>query len=200
MRVLIACEFSGTVREAFRRRGHDAWSCDLLPTEKDGKHIEGDAFVVIYQSRPWDLLIAHPPCTYLANSGVKWLYRGGRKENGPDPERWEKMRVAAKFFRDLLQAPINHIAVENPVMHEYAAEEIGSRADQFVQPWMFGHGEVKATGLHLKNLPPLKPTRVVDGRTPRVHYASPGPDRWKERSRTMWGIADAMAEQWGSTK
>lgn len=181
MKVLVVCEFSGIVRDAFARRGHDAWSCDLLPTERMGKHIQGDAIEAIH-SRKWGLLIAHPPCTRLAVSGARWFkdYR-------------EEQEEALEFVRTLLNAPVDHIALENPV------SIISSRIrkpDQIIQPWQFGHGETKATCLWLKNLPKLVPTKIVSGRVPRVHHASPGPDRWKERSRTLVGIAEAMASQW----
>jgi hypothetical protein len=189
VRVLIGCEFSGIVREAFRRRGHDAWSCDLLPAE-DGSpfHIQGDVRGVMGDG--WDLGIFHPHCTYLTNSGVRWLYS--------EPLRWQKLIDGAVFFRELLAAPIPRIAVENPIMHGWARKIVGRGPDQIIQPHQFGHGETKATGLHLVNLPRLKPTNIVSGRTPRVHYASPGPDRWRERSRTLPGIAAAFAEQWGA--
>lgn len=187
MRVLVACEFSGVVREAFRRRGHDAWSCDLLPAEDSPEHhIREDALnVITYWHGPWDLMIAHPPCTHLAVSGARWF-----------KEKQAEQAEALEFVRKLLDAPIPRIALENPI------SIISSRIrkpDQIVQPWQFGHGETKATCLWLKNLPKLEPTNIVEGRTPRVHYASPGPNRWKERSRTMQGIADAMADQWGGT-
>lgn len=196
MRVLIACEFSGVVREAFRRRGHDAWSCDLLPAEDGSEyHFQIDVEHVmapnpwdefgrkngIYQ---WDLMIAHPPCTHLAVSGARWF-----------KEKQTEQAEALAFVSRLMAAPIQRIAIENPI------SIISSRIrkpDQIIQPWQFGHGETKATCLWLKNLPNLVPTNIVEGRTPRVHYASPGPDRWKERSRTMTGIAEAMADQWGS--
>jgi hypothetical protein len=192
MRVLVACEFSGVVRDAFRVRGHDAWSVDLLPTESDPRyHFVADAALCVESwahmfdpLTPWDLLIAHPPCTHLAVSGARWF-----------KEKRAEQEDALAFVRRLLAAPVGRIALENPV------SIISSRIrkpDQIVQPWMFGHGETKATCLWLKNLPPLKPTNIVEGRTPRVHFASPGPDRWKERSRTLQGIADAMAEQWGN--
>lgn len=187
MRVLIACEFSGTVRDAFATKGHDAWSCDLLPTEKPGNHIQDN--VLNHLGDGWDLMIAHPPCTYLCNSGVCWLYR---KEG-----RWDQMKEAAKFFKRFLEAPIPRIAVENPIMHKYAIEIIGRRQDQVIQPYMFGHGERKATCLWLKNLSPLEPTELVEGREQRLHRLPPSPDRWKERSRTYKGIAEAMATQWG---
>lgn len=197
-RVLINCEFSGIVREAFRARGHDAWSCDLLPAE-DGSpyHIEGDALHAMHLG--WDLMIAHPPCTFLANSSSKHLYAGMKKENGPNPERWARMGHAALFFKAMLEAPIKRIAVENPIMlgHPKRLFDIPDQT-QTIQPWQFGHGETKATCLWLINLPNLEATNIVSGRTARVHKASPGPDRWKERSRTLTGIAEAMAEQWGS--
>ena len=194
MRVLVACEFSGIVRDAFIAAGHDAVSCDLLPSERPGPHIVGDARVIATPAGRWDLLIAHPPCTYLANSGVRWLYGG--KGTVRDESRWRRMEDAAILFRTLLDhAPIPMVAVENPIMHRHAGLP---KPTQIIQPWQFGHPETKATGLWLRGLPPLVPTDVVDGRTPRVHYASPGPDRWKERSRTLPGIAAAMAEQWGA--
>jgi site-specific DNA-cytosine methylase len=183
MRVLIACEFSGVVREAFRVRGHDAWSCDLLDAEDDSEyHFKGD--VIEQMHRNWDLMVAHPPCTHLAVSGARWF-----KDKLPE------QRHALEFVRSLLECSIPRIALENPI------SIISSRIrkpDQIIQPWQFGHGETKATCLWLKNLPKLVPTKIVEGREPRVHYASPGPDRWKERSRTMTGIAEAMADQWGS--
>jgi hypothetical protein len=195
MRVLVACEFSGIVRDAFRARGHWAMSADLIPserTEPGWAHYQGDVLDLLDSS--WDLMIAHPPCTYLANSGVRWLYKDGE----PDNDRWLAMKESGNFFRRLLEAPIPRIAVENPIMHRWGKLIVGRGQDQIIQPWMFGHGEVKATCLWLKGLPKLEPTKIVDGRTPRVHHASPGPDRWKERSRTLQGIADAMADQWGS--
>jgi hypothetical protein len=193
MNVLVACEFSGVVRDAFIAKGHSAISCDLLDTESPGPHYVGNIMDIIDDG--WDLMIAHPPCTYLTNSGARWLYGG--KGTVKDPDRWAKMEESAHFFLDLLNAPVPRIAVENPVMHGHATKIIGRKADQIIQPWQFGHGEIKGTGLWLKNLPPLVPTNIVDGRSPRVHYASPGPNRWKERSRTYTGIAEAMAEQWG---
>jgi hypothetical protein len=186
-KVLVACEYSGIVRDAFSEKGWDAWSCDFLPTEKPGNHIQGDVLDVIGEK--WDLIIAHPTCTYLCNSGVRWLT--------DNPERWEQMKQAALFFKTFLQLSGNqHVAVENPIMHKYAVEIIGCRQTQVVQPWMFGHGETKGTGLWLKYLPPLRPTNIVDGREQRLWKLPPGPDRWKERSRTFQGIADAMADQW----
>ena len=188
MRVLVACEYSGTVREAFRQRGHYAISCDLLPADDgSGNHKQCDARELLHL--PWDLLIAHPPCTRLCNSGVRWL---------AERDLWADMREGAELFNAFLNAPIPRIAVENPVMHRYAREVVGRGPDFTVQPWQFGHGEVKRTCFWTKGLPPLQPTDIVEGRTPRVHHASPGKDRWKERSKTMQGIADAMADQWGA--
>ena len=199
MKVLVACEYSGVVRDAFIDRGHDAVSCDLLPTEKAGPHCEDDVLEYIRQSHGfgWDLMIAHPPCTYLSNSGVKHLYKGGNKANGIDVHRMASMVDAARFFKKLWDADIPRIAVENPIMHGYGKELIGTRQTQVIQPWQFGHGEIKATCLWLKNLPPLAPTNVVDGREARVHKLPPSADRWKLRSTTLTGIASAMAEQWG---
>lgn len=182
MRVLVACEFSGVVRDAFRARGHDAMSCDLLPTEVPGPHHQGDVRDVLEQQ--WDLMIAHPPCTHLAVSGARWF-----------KDKQAEQADALNFVRLLLNAPVPRIALENPI------SIISSRIrkpDQIIQPWQFGHGETKATCLWLKGLPKLEATDVVDGREARVHKMPPGPDRWKERSRTFPGIAAAMAEQWGS--
>ncbi len=182
MRVLIACEFSGIVRDAFIAAGHDAVSCDLLPSERPGPHYQGDVRDVLDDG--WDLMVAHPPCTYLAVSGARWF-----------AQKPQEQAEALHFVRFLLEAPIARIALENPV------SIISSRIrkpDQIIQPWMFGTGETKATCLWLRGVPRLKPTNIVAGRTPRVHYASPGPDRWKERSRTDVNIAAAMADQWGS--
>ena len=191
IRVLVACEFSGVVREVFRRRGFDAWSCDLLPAEDGSKyHIQDD--VRNHLNDGWHLMIAHPPCTYLANSGVRWLHER--------PERWKKLKEAAEFFRTLLNAPIEHIAVENPIPHKYAVQLIGRKYDQIIQPYQFGEPYSKATCFWLKNLPPLRPTRIIPKKfvIQKVWYESPGPDRWKRRSRTYRGVAEAMAEQWGS--
>jgi hypothetical protein len=195
-RVLVACEFSGTVRRAFVARGHDAWSCDLLPAE-DGsnRHIVGDARDLLGDG--WDLLVAHPPCTRLCNFGVRWL-------TIPPPgktldQMQAELREGAALFSTFWTAPIPRICVENPVMHRYAKALIQDYREpaQSVQPWQFGHGEIKRTCFWLRGLPPLRPTRIVDGRTPRVHHMSPGPDRWRERSRFFSGIAEAMADQWG---
>lgn len=194
--VLVACEFSGTVRDVFAKRGWDAWSCDLLPSETPGNHIQGDALMAVRS--PWDLVIAHPPCTYLANSGARFMYYGGKKENGLDLERREKMLEGAKFFRLLHTIPGNHVAVENPIMLGVAkkAAECGEPT-QVIQPWMFGHGETKATCLWLRGLPNLVPTNIVDGREQRLWKLPPSENRWKLRSKTYQGIADAMAVQWG---
>lgn len=195
MRVLVGCEFSGTVREAFRARGHDAWSCDLLPAEDESYfHFIGDVRTVLWMG--WDLLIAHPPCTFLANSGIRWLYVDGKKSNGMDFKRWRDMEDGAAFFNAMVNAPVSRVCVENPRMHTYAQKLCGEPS-QYVQPWQFGHGEVKETGLRLRGLPPLRASNVVEGRQARVHRMAPGADRWKERSRTYQGIAQAMAEQWG---
>ena len=195
MKVLVACEYSGKVRDAFLRAGHDAMSCDLLPTDAPGPHYTGDVADVI--SDGWDLMVAHPPCTYMTNSGVSWLHK--------DDSRWEKLDEAASFFRLLWDAPITKIAIENPIMHKYARDRIGVDHVQLVQPYMFGHPESKATCLWLKNLPPLMPTldvRTEMDRLPkrerqRLHYLPPSADRWKVRSETHQGLADAMARQWG---
>lgn len=181
MRVLVACEFSGRVRDAFIAAGHDAVSCDLLPSETPGPHYQGDIRDMLVAD--WDLLIAHPPCTHLAVSGARWF-----------AEKRQEQAEALDFVRLLLNAPIPRIALENPV--SVISSRI-RRPDQIVQPWMFGDGEVKATCLWLKGLPKLIPDRIVEGRADRVHREPPGPDRWKNRSRTYPGIARAMAEQWG---
>ena len=194
VRVLVACEFSGIVRDAFAARGHDAVSCDLLPTERPGPHRQCDVFDVVDTDPYWDLMIYHWPCTRLCNSGVRWLYGG--KGTVPEHKRWAAMHWDATQFRRLLDCSIPKVAGENPIPHKYAREVMGNYT-QTIQPWQFGHGETKRTCLWLRNLPPLVPTNIVEGRTPRVHHAWPGPNRWKERSRTMQGIADAMAEQWG---
>jgi len=187
MKVLIACEFSGVVRDAFRKKGHDAYSCDLLATGQS-YHLQCDVMEII-ETRKWDLMIAHPPCTYLCNSGVRWLHSR--------PERFEKMILASIFFKQLLDASIDKIAVENPIMHSYALDAIGRKYDQKIQPWMFGHGETKATCLWLKNLPPLESTNIVEDRNQRILNMGPSNDRSKIRSITYQGIANAMAEQWG---
>lgn len=198
LRVLVACECSGAVRRAFRRLGHDAWSCDLQPAEDCSPfHIRGDAVAAAY-GQPWDILIAHPECTYLANSGAKHLYVGMNAANGPNPDRWAMMGAAASFFMLLWNAPVPRIAVENPVMLGHPKRLFGIPDPmQIIQPWQFGHGETKATCLWLHNLPPLAPTNIVSGREQRVFRMAPGPERKRNRSRTFDGIADAMAAQWG---
>lgn len=181
MKVLVACEYSGRVRDAFRSRGHDALSCDLLPGDVPGPHYQGDVRDLLTDH--WDLMIAHPPCTHLAVSGARWF-----------KDKQEEQKQALDFVRLLLNAPIEKIALENPV------SVISSRIrkpDQIIQPWQFGHGETKKTCLWLKNLEPLKATDVVDGRENRIHRMPPSADRWKLRSVTYQGIADAMADQWG---
>jgi len=192
VRVLVACEYSGRVRNAFRRRGHDAWSCDVIESEDSSPfHYQGDALALLDQG--WDLMVCHPPCTYLTRAGARWW-----------PERQREQEEALQFVRRLMAAPIRRIALENP------PGAIGTRiraADQYIQPWQFGHPETKMTGLWLKGLPLLQATNNVEAEMltlpmkerSKVHYAAPGPNRWKERSRTYEGIAEAMAEQWGKT-
>ena len=196
MRVLVACEYSGRVRDAFSRNGHDAVSVDFLPSETEGNHIIGDVLEVI-RSQSFDLMIAHPPCTFLTNSGVTWLHK--------DSSRWAKLDDASTFFKALLDAPIERICVENPIPHKYAVERIGDTYSQLIQPWMFGHMETKATCLWLKGLWPLVPTTNLKSETwalppaqrQRLLWLSQSQGRWKERSRTYKGIAEAMACQWG---
>ena len=190
MKVLVACEYSGTVRDAFIRLGHEAMSCDLLPTDKPGPHYQGDVFDIINDG--FDLMIAHPPCTYLCNSGVRWLIKDGVFLE----PRHTEMVNGAEFFKKLLNVNIPKIAIENPIMHKHAKNIIGVNQSQTIQPWMFGHGETKATCLWLKGLPLLTPTNIVDGREARIHKLPPSKDRWKIRSTTYQGIADAMAIQW----
>lgn len=186
------------MRNAFLDRGHDAWSCDLLPSE-DGsnRHITGDARDLLNDG--WDcLIVAHPPCTRLCNSGVRWL---SKPPKGKTLDRmWQELREGAALFSDFWNAPIPRRCIENPVMHKHAKAIIENyqKFGQSVQPWQFGHGEVKRTCLWLHDLPPLKPTGIVKGRTARVHRTPPGPNRWKERSKFFPGIAAAMADQWGS--
>jgi hypothetical protein len=201
MKVLIACEFSGIVRDAFAARGHDAWSCDLLPCEQGGQHIQGDCPEVLQQG--WDLMVAHPPCTYLTVSANKWM-KPEFMHKFPDRPRQRQEAIA--FFMALYNAPIERVAVENPIG---IMSSTFRKPDQVIQPWMFGHGETKATCLWLRGLPPLQPTHRKDdffcaqepeARGQRLHKLPPSPDRWKERSRTFQGIADAMAEQWGAAR
>lgn len=200
MRVLVGCEHSGTVGAAFQAAGHTVLTCDFLPSERDDvPHYRGDVFAAIGLFRP-DLMIAHPPCTYLSGSGARWLTQTPAR---PRPgvlygaERREAQRDAVEFVRRLLDADVARIAVENPVG---MLSSLYRPADQYVQPWQFGHGEIKKTGFWLKNLPPLTPTNIVAGREARVHRMPPGPDRWRERSRTYPGIAEAMAQQWGKSR
>ena len=181
LRVLVACEYSARVRDAFRRQGHDAWSCDLLECEADPQwHLQQPVENVLADG--WDLMVAHPPCTHLAVSGARWF-----------KNKQIEQEAALNFVNMLLNAPVPKIALENPI--SIISSHI-RKPDQIIQPWWFGHGETKATCLWLKNLPCLKPTQVVEGRDAKVHWMSPGPNRWKERSRTYTGIAEAMAAQW----
>jgi hypothetical protein len=182
MRVLVACEFSGIVREAFRKRGHDAWSCDLLPTEIPGQHLQMSVHRA-WANEDFELIICFPPCTHLASSGARWF----KLKSAEQAE-------AIQFFKECMAAPAPHVAVENPIgiMSTHCR-----KPDQIIQPWQFGHGETKATCFWLRCLPKLVPTNIVDGRRGRVWLEPPSPNRWKNRSRTYQGIADAMAEQWG---
>jgi hypothetical protein len=194
MKVLVACEYSQIVTQAFRAKGHEAYSCDLLPTDGNPDwHYQSDIFHLLHNPLTmwWDLIIAHPPCTRLCNSGVRWLN---------ERNLWEEMRAGALFFKSLLNSNCDRICVENPIPHKYAIEIIGEKYTQVVQPWQFGHSTSKATCLWLKGLPELKPTNIIpkEQRTQDIWLAAPGPNRWKERSKTFTGIAQAMAEQWGS--
>ena len=194
MRVLIACEFSGVVRDAFLRRGFDAVSCDLLPTERPGPHIQGDVAPLLEEA--WDLIVAHPPCTYLCNSGVRWLH-----ENNP-PDRWQLLADASEFFLSFWYADCGRVAIENPTMHMYAKDLVGIRPQFCVHPYHFGHPESKRTCFWTRGLPPLMATNVVAN--PKVANKvwmmnlPPGEERWRRRSETFEGIAEAMADQWGS--
>lgn len=192
MNVLVACECSGTVRDAFRARGHNAWSCDIMPSDRSQDyHYQCDMHQMFYHeivTPRWDLVIAHPPCTRICNSGVCWL----EKRN-----LWGQLELACRFFRMFLELDVPKLVIENPIPHKYAIEQIGVKYDQIIQPWQFGHGETKATCLWLRGLPKLKPTNIVSGREQRLHRLPPSADRAKQRSKTYQGIADAMAEQWG---
>jgi hypothetical protein len=214
MKVLVACEYSGVVRDAFLAKGHEAMSCDLLPSERpEGPHYQGDVRDILNDG--WDLMVAHPHCTYHTNAGVRFLHEpdadyicdktGQRVLKGAP--RWRAMEEAAKFFRLLYDCDIEKKCIENPIMHKYAVAAIGLEGKpQYVQPWQFGHKQSKATGFRLVNLPNLVPTDIV-GPPPKdkeerkawhkIHLMPRGPDRWKERSRTFEGIAKAMADQWG---
>jgi hypothetical protein len=184
LKILIACEYSGTVRDAFLKLGHDAMSCDLLPTDVPGPHYQGSVFDIINDG--WGMMIAHPPCTDLAVSGARHF--AAKRADG-------RQQDSIDFFMALANADIPRIAIENPVC---IMSTIWRKPDQCIQPWQFGHGETKKTCLWLKNLPSLVPTNIVEGRAPKIHYMSPGPNRWKLRSKTYQGIADAMAQQWGN--
>lgn len=186
MRVLIACEYSGVVRDAFAALGHDAMSCDLLPTDAPGNHYQGDVRDVI--DGCWDLMIAHPPCTHLSVSGAKHFAE--KRIDG-------RQQSAISFFMMLVKSDIPMIAVENPVC---IMSSLYRKPDQIIQPWQFGHGETKSTCLWLKGLPLLQATDIVEGRADRIHKMPPGPDRWKARSKTYQGIATAMANQWGGNR
>ncbi len=201
-RVLVACEESQTVTIEFRKLGHEAFSCDLLPCSGGHPewHIQGDVLKVLNDG--WDLMIAHPTCTYLTNSGVSWLYN---KDGTRNDERWHNLKEGAEFFKSLLNAPIPLIAIENPIPHKYAVELIGQKYNQLIQPYQFGHTESKATCFWLKGLPKLQETNNVKhiwqdlpkNQAQRLHYLPPGPERAKLRSKTFKGIAEAMAEQYG---
>jgi len=204
MKVLVACEFSGMVRDAFIAKGHDAVSCDLLPTERPGPHIQDD--VLNHLNECWDAMVGHPQCTYNCNSGVRWLFKKDGTRNEP---RWEKLRESQEFFYELLNSRrlhnISKVCIENPIPHKYFYDNgLIEEYDQKIQPWMFGNYETKATCLWLRGLPPLTPTagfkdrRFVKNRMQRVHNEPPGPERWKNRSRTLPGLAAAMADQWGA--
>lgn len=204
MRVLVAREYSGRVRDAFISKGHDAISCDILPTDKPGPHYQGDVRDIIDEG--FDLLIAHPPCTYLTNAGVFHLHRPDQSEGILKGQpRWQALRDAARFFRVLLESKIPKKAIENPIPHKYAVDLIGRKYDQIVQPYMFGHTERKATCFWLEGIPKLKETsnvkeemmKLPKNKQQRMHYLPPSKDRWKLRSETYQGIADAMANQWG---
>ena len=196
MKVLVACEYSGRVRDAFTKLGHDAMSCDLLETESPGNHFKGDVREVL--GGGWDLMIAHPDCTYIANSGVSWLDR--------DITRWKKLYSACDFFKLFLNHPCAKVVIENPIPHKYGLNWIGQKYSQTIQPYQFGHLETKRTCLWLKGVDPLVETNNVKAemdllpknQSNRLHYLPPSPDRWKQRSRTFQGIADAMAMQWGN--
>ncbi|MCK4843250.1 MAG: hypothetical protein KAT04_15420 [Methylococcales bacterium] len=196
MRILIACEYSGVIRDAFAAKNHDVMSCDLLPTDKPGKHYQGNVMDIINDG--WDMIIAHPPCTFMCNSGVKHLHT--------DAKRWIKLFEAGDFFKQFLDADIPKIVIENPIMHKYGKKLIGGiKQSQVIQPWMFGHTEQKATCLWIKGLPLLTESNNVKKEMmalpkkerERVHHLPPSQDRWKLRSTTYQGIADAMAAQWG---
>lgn len=201
MKILIACEYSGVVRDEFLKLGHDVISCDLLPTDNPGPHYKGNVFDIINDN--WDLIVAHPPCTYLCNSGVSWLYN---KDKTINKARWEEMELGALFFKNILHNKCKKICIENPIMHRYAKVIIQQNYSQIIHPYQFGHMEQKATCLWLKGLPLLKETNNVKkemmelpvNQRQRIHYLPKTKDRWKERSKTFQGIAKAMAKQWGN--
>ncbi len=182
MKILVACEFSGAVRDAFAARGHEAWSCDLLPSEKPGNHLQGDIRAGLLSER-WDMVIAHPPCTYLCVSGARWWAK-----------RREEQRAAIDFVKLIWDYPCEKMVIENPIG---ILSTVFQKPTQIIQPWQFGHGETKATCLWIRGVRRLVPTQIVDGREAKIHKMAPGPERWRERSRTYPGIAAAMAEQWG---
>jgi hypothetical protein len=190
-KILVLCEFSQVVTKAFRNQGHEAYSCDILPTEGNPDwHIRGDCLSLLDEQA--DIVIAHTPCTYSCNSGVRWLFNNGLKVHG----RWEKMREMVELFNQIYyNTKWDKICMENPIPHKYAGLP---KYSQIIQPWQFGHGETKATCLWLKNLPLLKPTDIVSGREQRIHKMSPSNNRGHERSRFYTGFADAMAKQWGN--
>jgi site-specific DNA-cytosine methylase len=191
MKVAVICEYSGMVRDAFTKLGHNAVSFDVLPSETPGEHVQGDIMEIpLVYWKQFDIAICHPPCTHLAVSGARHFKK--KLEQNPNIQK-----DALDFVRYLMDLPIDKIAVENPV--SIISTHI-RKPDQIIQPWQFGHGETKATCLWLKNLPLLRPTNVVDGREAKIHKMSPGPNRWKERSRTYKGIAEAMASQWGKNE
>lgn len=221
MNILIACESSQVIAKAFRERGHNSFSCDLLPCDGGFPeyHFKADGLEIIRNNggtlqngtsvtvEKWDLLIAHPPCTRLCNSGALRLYKHGKKKNGPDPVKWRELDRAAALFRDFWNAPVDRICIENPVPHGHAIKRIGVKYSQTIQPYQFGHPESKRTCLWLKNLPLLRSTKVLkkpsvgywDNQTPSgQNKLGPSKDRWKQRSRTYEGVAEAMAEQWGN--
>ena len=191
MRVLVACEYSGRVRNAFIRNGHDAMSCDLLPTDAPGPHYQGDVLDIIDDG--WDLMIAHPPCTFISKAGVRWLHS--------DPGRWAQLDEACAFFNRLLDCDIPKVCIENPIPHRYAVERLhGRKYTHIIHPWQHGHGVTKATCLWLRGLWPLQPSDPVPGRGEWLLKLPPSEDRWKIRSTTFQGIANAMAAQWGPTE
>jgi hypothetical protein len=204
MRILVACEYSGTVRDAFILKGHDAISCDILPTELPGPHYQGSVTDILYEEN-WDMIIAHPPCTYITNSGVRWLFN--KEDDTRNEERWASMIEACNFFNLFLEHSCAKVCVENPIPHKHAKELLKCDYTQSIQPYQFGHLEKKRTCFWLKGLPMLLPSSYVirehmerdlpKSVTDRIHYMSPSPNRQKLRSKFYAGIAQAMAEQWG---